>query len=56
MPSTTNVPRNSSIAAATDLYVEVWGDGTPVILIHGSLANGADEWAEQHPSPTTATG
>lgn len=31
----------------TDLYVEVRGDGTPVVLVHGSLANGADEWAEQ---------
>ena len=49
MPTTTSVPRNPSIAAATDLYVEVWGDGTPVVLVHGSLANGADEWAEQRP-------
>jgi pimeloyl-ACP methyl ester carboxylesterase len=33
----------------TDLHVEVWGDGTPVVLIHGSLATGADEWAAQQP-------
>jgi pimeloyl-ACP methyl ester carboxylesterase len=31
----------------TDLHVEVWGDGTPVVLVHGSLATGAEEWAEQ---------
>ena len=34
---------------ATDLYVEVWGDGTPVVLVHGSLATGADEWSAQRP-------
>lgn len=33
----------------TDLHVETWGDGTPVVLIHGSLATGAEEWAEQRP-------
>ena len=34
---------------STDLYVEVWGDGTPVVLVHGSLANGVDEWSAQRP-------
>jgi pimeloyl-ACP methyl ester carboxylesterase len=43
-------PGNSQTeATTTDLYVEVWGDGTPVVLVHGSLANGPDEWAEQRP-------
>jgi pimeloyl-ACP methyl ester carboxylesterase len=31
------------------LHVEVWGSGTPVVLIHGSLATGADEWQTQRP-------
>jgi pimeloyl-ACP methyl ester carboxylesterase len=31
------------------LHVEIWGDGTPVVLVHGSLATGADEWSEQRP-------
>jgi pimeloyl-ACP methyl ester carboxylesterase len=31
------------------LYVETWGDGTPVVLVHGSLALGNDEWQEQRP-------
>jgi pimeloyl-ACP methyl ester carboxylesterase len=33
----------------TDLYVESWGDGTPVVLVHGSLATGAEEWEAQRP-------
>ena len=33
----------------TGLFVEVWGDGTPVVLVHGSLATGADEWQAQRP-------
>ncbi len=32
-----------------DLYVESWGDGTPVVLVHGSLATGAEEWEAQRP-------
>jgi pimeloyl-ACP methyl ester carboxylesterase len=31
----------------SDLYVESWGDGTPVVLVHGSLALGAEEWEVQ---------
>lgn len=31
----------------SDLSVESWGDGTPVILVHGSLAIGAEEWEAQ---------
>jgi pimeloyl-ACP methyl ester carboxylesterase len=34
---------------ATDLHVEIWGEGTPVVLVHGSLATGADEWSAQRP-------
>ena len=33
----------------TDLFVESWGDGTPVVLVHGSLATGIEEWQEQRP-------
>ena len=31
------------------LFVEAWGDGTPVVLVHGSLATGSDEWQAQRP-------
>jgi pimeloyl-ACP methyl ester carboxylesterase len=31
------------------LFVESWGDGTPVVLVHGSLATGSDEWQAQRP-------
>jgi pimeloyl-ACP methyl ester carboxylesterase len=31
------------------IHAEQWGDGTPVVLVHGSLATGADEWAAQRP-------
>ncbi len=34
---------------ASDLHVESWGDGTPVVLVHGSLATGAEEWEAQRP-------
>lgn len=33
----------------TDLHREIWGDGVRVVLVHGSLATGAEEWAEQRP-------
>lgn len=33
----------------TDLYVDSWGAGETVVLVHGSLATGAEEWPEQHP-------
>lgn len=33
----------------TDLAVETWGSGTPVVLVHGSLATGVEEWEEQRP-------
>ena len=33
----------------SDLFVDTWGTGTPVVLVHGSLATGADEWQAQRP-------
>ncbi len=33
----------------SDLFVEAWGAGTPVVLAHGSLAAGAEEWEAQRP-------
>ena len=33
----------------SDLSMESWGDGTPVVLVHGSLATGAEEWDAQRP-------
>jgi pimeloyl-ACP methyl ester carboxylesterase len=32
-----------------DIFVESWGVGTPVVLVHGSLATGAEEWQAQRP-------
>jgi pimeloyl-ACP methyl ester carboxylesterase len=32
-----------------DLFVDSWGTGTPVVLVHGSLATGAEEWQAQRP-------
>jgi pimeloyl-ACP methyl ester carboxylesterase len=31
------------------IHAEQWGDGTPVVLVHGSLATGSDEWPAQRP-------
>jgi pimeloyl-ACP methyl ester carboxylesterase len=33
----------------SDLFVDAWGAGTSVVLVHGSLASGADEWPAQRP-------
>ena len=33
----------------SDLFVDSWGSGVPVVLVHGSLAIGADEWQAQRP-------
>jgi pimeloyl-ACP methyl ester carboxylesterase len=41
---TTVVPR-----IRQDLHIETWGEGTPVVLVHGSLALGAEEWEQQRP-------
>ena len=31
------------------LFVDSWGTGTRVVLVHGSLATGADEWPARKP-------
>lgn len=33
----------------TDLFIDTSGTGTPVVLVHGSLATGGDEWQAQRP-------
>jgi pimeloyl-ACP methyl ester carboxylesterase len=33
----------------SDLFVESWGRGTRVVLVHGSLATGNEEWQAQRP-------
>ncbi len=33
----------------SDLFAESWGSGVPVMLVHGSLATGAEEWQAQRP-------
>ena len=33
----------------SELAVETWGSGTPVVLVHGGLATGAEEWEAQRP-------
>ena len=35
--------------AVDGLFVETWGRGTPVVLVHGSLAIGVEEWDAQRP-------
>jgi pimeloyl-ACP methyl ester carboxylesterase len=39
----------AQVAAAGDVYVEEWGSGERVVLVHGSLATGAEEWEAQRP-------
>ena len=46
MESTDTTTKTHPVA---DLYVESWGDATPVVLVHGSLATGAEEWEAQRP-------
>jgi pimeloyl-ACP methyl ester carboxylesterase len=31
------------------LFVDTWGAGVPVVLVHGSLATGSEEWGAQRP-------
>lgn len=33
----------------SSLFVDSWGSGIPVVLVHGSLATGAEEWQAQRP-------
>lgn len=41
--------RTTNISPSADLHVEHWGVGAPVVLVHGSLATGAQEWEAQRP-------
>jgi len=45
--ATTDTSTNAELR--TDLSVESWGTGTRVVLVHGSLATGAEEWEAQRP-------
>jgi pimeloyl-ACP methyl ester carboxylesterase len=45
----TTTDTTEKIHPDSDLHVESWGDGTPVVLVHGSLATGAEEWEAQRP-------
>lgn len=40
---------STTTPTVSGLYVESWGDGTPVVLVHGSLAIGSEEWEAQRP-------
>lgn len=33
----------------TDVFIDTWGTGTSVVLVHGALATGTEEWQEQRP-------
>ena len=33
----------------TELHLVVWGEGVPVILVHGSMSTGLETFAEQKP-------
>lgn len=37
------------MSETNSIFVESWGTGTNVVLVHGSLATGAEEWQEQRP-------
>lgn len=39
----------TTATSRTPLHVVVWGEGTRVVLVHGSLATGAEEWEAQRP-------
>jgi pimeloyl-ACP methyl ester carboxylesterase len=45
--TSTKTVRDSTVTG--DLFVEAWGEGTPVVLVHGALALGAEEWEAQRP-------
>src|SRR3712207_6767288 len=44
-----NPPTRTAIDAGGSIHVETLGDGTRVVLVHGSLATAAEEWTEQLP-------
>ena len=37
------------MAETANIFYESWGAGTNVVLVHGSLATGAEEWQAQRP-------
>jgi pimeloyl-ACP methyl ester carboxylesterase len=39
----------NQLELVSDLSVDIWGTGAPVILVHGSLATSGDEWQAQKP-------
>ena len=48
--TTTDIRHRTELPAEhRHLHVETWGAGTPVVLVHGSLATGAEEWEAQRP-------
>jgi pimeloyl-ACP methyl ester carboxylesterase len=49
MRTTTQPQETHEVLLDQPLHVEVWGSGTRVVMIHGSLATGADEWQAQRP-------
>ncbi len=40
---------SAAVGPLSGLFFESWGSGVPVVLVHGSLATGADEWQAQRP-------
>ena len=48
-PGTPRPQGQEQARSASNLYVEAWGEGTRVVLVHGSLATGAEEWDAQRP-------
>lgn len=42
-------PARAAHITPSGLSVETWGDGVPVVLVHGSLALGVPEWEMQRP-------
>lgn len=45
----TSIDATTRPAPGSDIHVETWGEGPPVILAHGSLATGEEEWEAQRP-------
>jgi pimeloyl-ACP methyl ester carboxylesterase len=48
-PSSFSGSSIAAVAPLSGLSFESWGSGVPVVLVHGSLATGADEWQAQRP-------
>jgi pimeloyl-ACP methyl ester carboxylesterase len=49
MPHAVGTSREKEDSAMSDLFVHSWGAGTPVVLVHGSLATSNEEWQAQRP-------